>query len=49
MNTKAKFTEEELQDIWSALSFFVSTYPNKGSSQTKAAMMKIIKKIRGVK
>lgn len=47
MNTKVKLTEDELQDIWSALGYFIREYPNEGATQTKKAMKKIIKKIRG--
>lgn len=49
MNTKVKLTEDELQDIWSALAYFISRYPDEGCTETKKAMKKIIKKIRGKK
>lgn len=39
-------TEDEAQDILSALSFFESDYPDrKGSIQTRKAMKKISKKL----
>lgn len=41
-----KLNDEELNDIWSALGYFVREYPNKGAVQTKKAMNKIIKKVR---
>lgn len=46
MNTKVKFTEQELQDIWSALEYFIRVYPEVGARATKHAMKLIIKKIR---
>ena len=49
MNTEVKLTKSELQDIWSALAYFISNYPDKGSEITKNEMRKIIKKIRGGK
>lgn len=49
MNTKVKFNEQELQDIWSALSYFVTmTYFDDGAKETRKAMRKIIKKILGM-
>lgn len=47
MNTKVKLTEQELEDIWSALGYFIREYPNDGATETKRAMKRIIKKIRG--
>lgn len=38
---------QELEDIMSALDFFIAEYPNKGSAKTKAAMKKILKKMWG--
>lgn len=46
MNTKAKFNEEELQDIWSALQYFITVNHFDGAKETRKAMRKIIKKIR---
>lgn len=49
MNLNVKLTEDELQDVWSALSYFIREYPNEGATKTKRAMRLIIKKIRGKK
>jgi hypothetical protein len=46
MNTKVKLNEDELQDIWSALAYFIKHYPDDGAKITKSAMAKIIIKIR---
>lgn len=47
MNTKVKFTEQELEDIWSALQFFCDhKYNDAGCVETRKAMRKIIQKIR---
>lgn len=46
MNKRIELTEDEAQDVLSALSFFVSDYPDrKGSAITRKAMEKISKKI----
>ncbi len=49
MNVNVKLTADELEDVWSALSYFIREYPNEGCRETKKAMKKIIKKIRGKK
>lgn len=37
---------QELEDIWSALSYFISEYPDEGSRMVKASMKRIALKIR---
>lgn len=43
---EVKFTKDELEDILSALSYFIRRYPDEGATETKAAMKKIFKKIQ---
>lgn len=44
------FNEEELEDVHTALSFFVDEYPDQaGSVATRKAMKKLVKKISGMK
>lgn len=43
---KMELTEQELDDLWSGLSFFIREGPTSGAEITKREMAKLIKKIR---
>lgn len=49
MRIKFDFTEEEFDDILSAISFTLSDYPQKGSKNFLAALKKLYKKMWKVK
>ena len=42
---KIELTKQEIDDITSAISFFVDKYPKKGSLETRRDMQKLINKI----